>query len=365
MSSQLILVRATYSQIIFYSYSNIIHWNNSNYFFLHYFLGCHAPGGGKFYGQLQKQLTEAVKRLLGLTDLSLWKSNSASVVELVDEETICFRIAYFYANPASANLVGRIEKYPGLSSWKEFKRNLNAIDAASTTTHAWIRLPMIEKLRSLNVSAAEDHDICAKWLQDATEYHDFTIYPNAWMEAFNIEGEEQVRATNKKILLYVRLLQKNATAKRIAENKTIMHPTVLAQQPIDMTYIPKKPSRRIVTYSLEPKVLSYLLEQYEIFCEECAKCYESWKQGDFSVEWPEGALKPPFPNTQNDFGDPIQVPDWESSYLNSVVAGAKVLQFFIELRAKCIQTYAEHELITANYAGFAVIGTQLAVRRLN
>ena len=263
----------------------------------------------EFYGQLQKQLTEAVKRLLGLTDLSLWKSNSASVVELVDEETICFRIAYFYANPASANLVGRIEKYPGLSSWSEFKRNLNAIDAASTTTHAWIRLPMIEKLRSLNVSSAEDHDICAKWRQDATEYHDFTIYPNAWMKSFYIEGTEQVRATNKKILLYVRLLQKKATAKRIAENKTIMHPTVLAQQPIDMTYIAKKPSRRIVTYSLEPKLLTYLLEQYEIFCEECAKCYESWKHGDFSVEWPEGALKPPFPNTQNDFGDPIQVPD--------------------------------------------------------
>jgi hypothetical protein len=47
----------------------------------------------QFYGEVQKQITEAVKRLLGLKHLKLWKSNGTSVIPIQDIDTACYRIA--------------------------------------------------------------------------------------------------------------------------------------------------------------------------------------------------------------------------------------------------------------------------------
>jgi hypothetical protein len=40
-----------------------------------------------FYGEVQKQITEAMKRLLNLEHLNLWGSNTVSVVEIVGLDT--------------------------------------------------------------------------------------------------------------------------------------------------------------------------------------------------------------------------------------------------------------------------------------
>ena len=69
----------------------------------------------KFYGQLQKQITDAVKKLLGLKELNLWHKNRASVVRIGDVAGVRKCIAYLYANPANAHLVETIEEYPGLA----------------------------------------------------------------------------------------------------------------------------------------------------------------------------------------------------------------------------------------------------------
>lgn len=64
----------------------------------------------RFYGEAPKQLTEAVKRLLGLEHLCLWRSNETSVVHSGDKEAVMRRFAYLYANPARADLVDSIHQ---------------------------------------------------------------------------------------------------------------------------------------------------------------------------------------------------------------------------------------------------------------
>jgi hypothetical protein len=148
----------------------------------------------QFYGELQKQLTEAVKRLCGLEHLTLWKSNGTSVIAYHDEETVCYRIAYLYANPARADLVDTIQDYPGFSSWREFKRNKDSLEAASSEEYQWIRAPFIEQLPRLAVNRIEDMQICGRWKKIAKDSHELVVEPNAWMRAFKIRRRGCLKA---------------------------------------------------------------------------------------------------------------------------------------------------------------------------
>ena len=78
-----------------------------------------------FYGELQKRITDALKRLTGRESLSLWEGYPM-VAEIGDLAAAIDRIAYIYANPAQDNLVENIKP--------EFL--LNYIHYMSTTIQA-------------------------------------------------------------------------------------------------------------------------------------------------------------------------------------------------------------------------------------
>ena len=96
----------------------------------------------RFYMEVQKKLTDAIKRLLGLEYLQLW-AGTPRVIEISDLKSAIKMIAYYYANPAAAHLVESIDDYPGLSSWDDFTVNTSKLDAAVVHEGPWIRLPSI------------------------------------------------------------------------------------------------------------------------------------------------------------------------------------------------------------------------------
>ena len=251
-----------------------------------------------FYGEVQKQLTEAVKRLLGLKHLTLWKNNCTSVIPYYDLETVCFRIAYLYANPASANLVDSISQYPGVSTWRGFRDSTGSLEDTIVKQCPWVRAPMIEKLSRPAVSRDEDLRICRAWKKDATESHELIFYPNAWMKSFGLVKKEEFEEAIETIHRFHLALEEEARKRR---KRRAMGKAKLRSQPLDLSYYPKKPSRRIFVYSLDPALRAYLIEAYRNFCDRCRECYECWKLGDFSVKWPSGALYPPVPNLVNEF----------------------------------------------------------------
>src|SRR5262245_37021010 len=53
----------------------------------------------RFYGEIQKKITDAIKRLLGVSHLNIWEGR-ATVAQLRDVAAVQDRIAYLYANPA-------------------------------------------------------------------------------------------------------------------------------------------------------------------------------------------------------------------------------------------------------------------------
>ena len=87
-----------------------------------------------FYSEIQKKITDILKRLLGLEYLEIWEG-ACSVIKLGELDTVIDRIAYLYANPAQDDLEDSIEKFPGASSWKDFQSCLSKLNDTAEETY--------------------------------------------------------------------------------------------------------------------------------------------------------------------------------------------------------------------------------------
>ena len=254
----------------------------------------------QFYGEVQKQLTEAVKRLMGLNYLNLWKNNATSVIPYYDIDTVCYRIAYLYANPAKANLVDTIKDYPGLSSWREYNRDKSSLIVKYEEACPWVRAPMISKLpENRSITALEDIKLCKKWKKESLESHTLKLQPNIWMKCFKVEDEAKVKAVNEQISKQHIGLEQEARENR--KNRKVMGKKKLQEKVPELSYKSNKKLRRIFAYSLDPQLRIELIRLYDAFCQKCVECYEQWKLGYLAVAWPAGALLPPLPHLANDF----------------------------------------------------------------
>jgi len=256
-----------------------------------------------FYGEVQKQLTEAMKRLLKLDHLNLWGSNTVSVVEIVGLESVIERIAYLYANPARANLINTIDDYPGMSSWNAFKNVPNTINAAHSEECRWVRQPMISPLPALAVTPRQDIHLVESMRAKTKTSHTLTYHPNAWMTEFGITSPEAIATVNARIIARIREYEEEARQARLKKGWRVKGAARLAREAVNLSYKPARDSRRIFVFALDEKTRIAKIEEFKAFRERCRKCYERWCEGDFTVQWPPGCFKPPQPNNLNWFDD--------------------------------------------------------------
>ncbi|MCI5065270.1 hypothetical protein MRY87_06065 [bacterium] len=305
----------------------------------------------RFYGEVQKQLTEIIKKLTGQSSLSLWKGNAASLLPIHDIDTAKHSIAYFYANPARADYVDDISLYPGFSSWEHFSSAMESnspLLAEFSSQTPWIRTRFLSQLPAGSISEEQGEALADRWKERASRHsslvHTLSVQPNGWMKAFGIDSQEGINEVNGDILQKITELEQEAAHKRehklrrmrqeveqaeqdkatasqlsplsphaqeeLKKKKRLLEisldsptPLVIGREqlclkPIDLSYIPA-PSPRLVVHSVHKELREKLKKLYDLFCERCTYCYERWKLGDFSVKWPPGAIKPPPPNTCN------------------------------------------------------------------
>jgi hypothetical protein len=109
----------------------------------------------KFYMELQKKTTDAVKALTGHTSLSLWEDRT-TVARIATLDDAIERIVYVYCNPSNAALCDSIDNYPGISSWRAFLHCEASVDAEVTSTVRWYPVSEIPKLPSPSLSPQQD-----------------------------------------------------------------------------------------------------------------------------------------------------------------------------------------------------------------
>lgn len=254
----------------------------------------------RFYGQLQKQLTDCIKKLCGLDRLKLWEGR-ANINEIPTLDDAIAKIGYLYANPSNDNLEDTIEKYPGVSSWRAFLESEN-IEHTSSSIHNWIRLPSIEKLPARSLSRKQDVFYTERLIDENKATHVLEIEPLSWAQLFlDSPNSARVDEIKSRIIENVRKREFDNRTKRISEGKTVLGAEELRKQPMLKAHTPKKKGHQIFVQSMFKEIRLRLIYERKELDGLCREIYDQWKRGDFNTPWPPGTFPPPLPPLANFF----------------------------------------------------------------
>lgn len=243
----------------------------------------------RFHGQLKKNLTDFVKRLLGLSHLSLWDRRS-TIAEVLDLDEAINRIVYTFLNPVRAKLVRSIDDYQGCNTWKEFLSATPDLHAVVEKEVPWIRASDLQPLSKANPSWDEERRVIDHLTTKAASRQTFTlrIHPFRWLEAFGISTPEEIEAVRARIIARVR--EEEAA---LANQK--IHPQKLQGFVVTDDYIPPPKERSVFMYGSTPEVRISHLKIYRAFVATCDRCFEMMKIGAKNIPWPPGSFIPPCP----------------------------------------------------------------------
>ena len=252
----------------------------------------------RFYTELQKYVTECLKRLLGIEHLLLWEGRPMVAI-IGDAGEVINRIAYIYANPARANLVDSIELYPGVSSFRVFERFLNGrVEDSYTEEVPFIRISSIEKLGTRVVTPGQERNLLSQMTEEATETHLLVIQPNLWMTCFGIT-DDKVSFYNNEAMQTLRSNEAGSRKERIEKGFSTFGAEKLKIEPIYKPHIPKKKERKIYFLASTKEIRLQLYYAYQEFAALCKAALLSYLAGDSSVDWPPGSFKPPLTTLAN------------------------------------------------------------------
>jgi len=271
-------------------------------------MGNHAHIGGvindnlweftKFYGELQKNLTEIIKRLTGKSHLRMWEARPM-VAQILDFDEAKERIIYAYLNPAKANLVESIADYPGVSSWSDFKVACSSLtnshpDFEVKHTVPRIHLPTIPRLSSLTPRKNEIREIITAIREDENiQSQVLTISPNSWFKAFDISEPESIHRINNEILREVNLRQQELSNKR--ETGVLGRESLINQQ-ICKRHKPKEKKRKVFFLTCYCEMAQNYFEKFLHFSGVCSRLLSKIASGNVPDDWPRNAFRPPLPN---------------------------------------------------------------------
>jgi hypothetical protein len=251
-----------------------------------------------FYMELQRKITEYLKRLLGLDYLHLWEGRP-SVAEIRSEARMLERLIYFYCNPARAHLVTSIQDYPGVTSWKA----LTSGNAETTQELPWIRFPAVKKLPSHRISRTQDKFLTEKLIRSAKRKHTLTTNPMAWCACFGITDKERIEELRKEIIARVAEREAELSAERAREKKSVIGSARLIAASIRQAHKPKEKSRNIYVLSADAEDRIHYIRMMKALNDHCTRLYELAKRGETNLEWPPGMFRPPLPPIASAIGD--------------------------------------------------------------
>jgi len=244
-----------------------------------------------FCAELKSTLTRIVKRVLGLQEsLHLWDGRSTTM-QVLDIDKAKERIVYLYSNPAKANLVSSITRYPGVSSWAAYSRATPTLNARVESLYPFVRERHIKAIGT-KTSQAYEEELRALVERDIP----LVVEPHAWMEAFGITDDEEVALVHEEILDRIKANEEQLAVERRQKKRTLMSRRLLTtQRPTVTGWKPKTKERRLFFLSSCKQLRLEFLRYFEAFCSTCRELYKAWKAGTYPKDWPPEAYLPQHP----------------------------------------------------------------------
>jgi hypothetical protein len=246
-----------------------------------------------FHERLKKRLTDFLKRLLGISQLSLW-DNRTTIGEVLDLEAAIARVVYTYLNPLRAGLSRSIDEYTGCNTWREFMSAPPDVNAMIEKEVPWIFATDIEPLSKGNPSLAEERNLINSIEQQAStrQRNIIRVMPFKWLEAFKIVDPAEIEKIRQRIISEVRQEESRLATKRVPSR---CHEGFV----VDDSYIPRRKERKVFMYASTRELRWAFLNAFDRFVRQCCECYRLLKQGDRDPPWPPECFKPPIPRLCN------------------------------------------------------------------
>lgn len=233
-----------------------------------------------------------LNRILGRKKKTIWCDGYDSPVVLTPVRAL-LAIAYLYANPAKDNLEVSIDRYPGFSTWQMYQTGIHS------TVWKRLRRPQFSTLAK-NRHNLRGYTEEARRLEEAsTESLEFTIEPNAWLEAFGVSGPEQQSEINQTLLRRIRVLEERAAKARSRNGGSVIGRERLISRPIDPLYRPRRYGRRMWCLSERRSVRSAFIRFFRNLMAAAREVRAKWARGETWLRYPPGLFPPSMPKLAN------------------------------------------------------------------
>lgn len=249
----------------------------------------------KFYMELNKKTTDAVKALLGLRKLSLWEDR-AGVPKVATLKDAIERVVYLYCNPSKASLCDTIDEYPGINSWKAFLAAEPSVDAEFEIEAHWYPVAAIPRIpRNKKLSRWDDEGLCIKMKQSKQrQRHTIIVKPFKWLEVFGVTEPEKIESIRQDIIRRVREAEADYRRRRAEAGKRAFKPSELQREAYMRHHVSIKQGRKIIVICSDPFLRAQEIAHYKFILQVCRDNYAKAKEG-IRVEWPPGTFTPWFP----------------------------------------------------------------------
>jgi hypothetical protein len=248
-----------------------------------------------FFRYFKAESAHMINGLLGRNKKTLWCDGYDSPIVLTPLRAL-IAIAYLYSNPAKDNLETSIDRYPGFSTWEMFQ--------SGQLTRQWkrVRRPQFTPIPRYSHNLRGYTKLAEDILKASREIQTFTLEPNAWMEAFGYNSQEEQQRMNEKLLVRIRFLEARAERNRVREKKRVIGRDRLLSQVFDTTYRPKRSGRRMWCLSEKRRIRVEFIGFFKALMQKARAVREMWKLGDMTVQYPPGLHPPSMPKLANVLG---------------------------------------------------------------
>jgi hypothetical protein len=242
----------------------------------------------RFMGYFKAEVAHRMNIVFGWKKRTVWCEGYDSPV-ILSPIRVLIAISYLYSNPAKDGLVESINKFPGLSSWKMYKKGQH------TAKWKHIRRPAFRFL------AKDAHNLQAytreadRILTSAKKTEIFQLQPNAWLEAFGITETDEQNEWNKRLFERIRVLEDRAKQLRQAKKTPVMGRTRLLTQKMTLNYKSKRSGKRMWCLSHKRLDRVKFIQNLKALIEEASQVFKNWHLGDYSLSYPAGLFPPGMP----------------------------------------------------------------------
>jgi len=246
-----------------------------------------------FMRHFKCESAHAINRLLGREKRTIWCERYDSP-PFIDPEKIIEKIIYIYKNPAKDALADSIDTYLGVSSWSHFQRGKDTFNTFYIPRDEFRPLP---HNHSLKVYQRE-----ARLLKKKKKKNTFTIYPDAWMEAFGVTDPEERKVFNTRITEGLYKAEQEYRELRAKEGKSVISPARLVQTEIATPYTPKRTGKKMICLGSEKKDRVSFIGFTKLLAQRGREVFEEWKKGSTHLKYPLGLYPPSMPKLANVVG---------------------------------------------------------------